>query len=168
MEEFIKNMSSNPPVIIGAVIGIIGTLSGIIITGFFNVYISNTKRKNELRLAALDKRLDAHQRAYVICNLLRANLPRRDNSNNNNCIKARNKFTIYWNEYCLYLGPNSRKSIKKLINIYDDFIFIEIKEKPGLLFIDAFKKATTAIVQDVELPSLGNHEFIDKDYTSKT
>ncbi len=148
--------------ILPIIIGIFGTLLGIIITGFINVYISNTKRKNELRLAALDKRLDAHQKAYSISNMFRNNINVEDSRG-----KMINQFDEFWNNYCLYLAPNSRKAIMELYKKYMEFPDIPRNEKPGKLFIDLLKKTKYTLEKDVELPPLGNQEFIDRKIVSE-
>ena len=88
MDQFLKSISSNLP----AIFGLVGVLLGAIITSVFNVYISNTKRKNELRLAALDKRLEAHQQAYMICNSFKNKI----NAENKDRFEVINQFFEYW------------------------------------------------------------------------
>ncbi len=51
---------------LAAVTAFLGVLLGASVTGFVQYWISELDRAQQLRLAALDRRLDAHQKAYTL------------------------------------------------------------------------------------------------------
>jgi len=56
----VKNISPD------AVSAFIGVMVGSAITGAIQYWVSEADRRHQLRVAALDKRLEAHQRAYAL------------------------------------------------------------------------------------------------------
>jgi len=84
-------------------IGMIGVVVGALISGFFSYFISETNYKQQLRLAALDKRLEAHQQAFALWWEIRSNIYHDDKISDT--IK---KATKWWQNNCLFLGPKSR------------------------------------------------------------
>ena len=74
---------------------------------------------NQLKLAALDKRLQRHQEAYTLWLNLLFSL-----NDVEKLSLAIDKCQNWWNEYCLYLGEEARFAFKTALIIAGDFINI--------------------------------------------
>jgi hypothetical protein len=120
--------------------------------------ISREQMKHQLRLAALDRRLQAHQNAYSMCNVLRNNLGAETAQRRN----VQDQFVAFWNSDCLYLGPKSRENIRKLYNIYYDFGISGPEPQIGQKLKDMHLKAMEVIAEEVELPPLGSKELLNE------
>ena len=73
--------------------------------------IENHSQHNRLKMAALDKRLEAHQQAYTLWLQLRRSVHNKDN-NFDMVIKCQN----WWEKNCLYLDMESRKAFMSSIH----------------------------------------------------
>ena len=110
---------------------------------------------NQLKLAALDKRLQKHQEAYSLWRKLFFNLRKEEKigPSIDECQK-------WWNENCLYLSDEARSAFHTAIFLAVDFRNIprtdskEIKE-----WFNLIKAAAEKIVEAVNLPSLGEDEI---------
>ncbi|MDI3548102.1 MAG: hypothetical protein PWR10_1754 [Halanaerobiales bacterium] len=137
-----------------ALIGIVGTIIGAIITVISNKKIAENQRVNNFRLAALDKRLEVHQEAYKLWSELFFSL------NSEKVHDKAYKCQEWWYENCLYLDPKTRKAFKKalldaqLYNQTDRNNDKDLKEK---LFKEV-EKVGELIVKGVELPTIGEYE----------
>jgi hypothetical protein len=67
--------------------------------------VENYSHHNRLKMAALDKRLEAHQQAYTLWLQLRRSVHTKD-KNTDMVIKCQK----WWEENCLYLDMESRKA----------------------------------------------------------
>lgn len=66
--------------------------------------------KKELTLAALDRRLDAHQEAFTLWRALVSISNKQDNQEA--CMKHVMKCQDWWNQNCLYLDAESREAFR--------------------------------------------------------
>jgi len=71
---------------------------------------NDLETKKELRLAALDRRLEAHQKAFTLWRELVSVSNKKDNEKN--CIDHVMKCQDWWNENCLYLDAESREAFR--------------------------------------------------------
>jgi len=152
--------------IIVAMIGLIGIIIGAIGTILSNWFISKKEleiknqlaieeQKDKYKLAALDKRLEVHQKAYSLWyELIYASENERGD--------ILKKCGELWHNNCLYLGPKSRKAFHdglltyralKIHKIYDDN-FLEKKWSE-------IRKVSDIIEEEVGLPAI---RFDEKEF----
>lgn len=110
---------------------------------------------NQLKLAALDKRLQKHQEAYSLWRNLLFNLRKEEQIG-----PAIDKCQKWWDENCLYLNDEARSAFHTAIFLAVDFRNLprtdpkEIKE-----WFNLIKTAGDKIIEAVNLPSLGDDEI---------
>lgn len=141
---------------LASIFGIIGTLGGVLISTFVRDINSNLDRHNQMRLAALDKRLSAHQEAYSLWNKLWMNC--QDDQVIGDIIQ---ECQSWWVNNCLYLEPNARLAFHRayitavgygaLIKTHANIELIK-KESADI------RDAGAIIVEGAALPSLGESE----------
>jgi len=137
-----------------AFIGFLGAILGAGIVTFTHWIISKKDRINQLRLAALEKRLSVHQEAYTLWTELFWNL-----HNEKDLPNIVMKCQDWWYKNCLYLDPKSRESFK--LSCHLAFDFSSIPRNNSKLRKDSFKqirKAGEDIVKGVDLPTIGEYE----------
>ena len=110
---------------------------------------------NQLKLAALDKRLQKHQEAYALWLNLMWSLTdeKKIGSAIANCQN-------WWNENCLYLGDDARGAFKTALLLAVNFRHltnVDAKEKQK--WFDSIYNAGEKIIEGVNLPSLGEDEL---------
>ena len=121
-----------------------------------NHLLEQAKGRNQLRLAALDKRLQAHQEAFELWRKMILNVHGEENS------KTVLECQDWYNKNCLYLDPESRQAF---ITAYG-----AMQIHPSLLHsrdnIEGIKNnfltiisAGDVIVRGAELPPLGEQEI---------
>lgn len=79
------------------------------------------KAHNQLRFAALDKRLQAHQDAYSIA-LQLANAAQHDKSAR---MEAAKRHDAWWPDNCLFLEPVARKALKDVRTAFGNHPILE-------------------------------------------
>ncbi len=155
-----------------AFVALLGVIIGASIPSVFQIWTGMLNRKNQLRLAAIDKRLEVHQKAYSLWTGLRSKAHKSEEiwEYVMECQK-------WWDDNCLYLAPKARKAFKHAYmcaSNHKDFLderkFIvenAPNDKQRLAEInDLIQKnwndisiAGQAIVEGVELPTIGEEEF---------
>lgn len=141
-----------------ALLSLISAIVGGLIATSSQAWISAQDRQNQLGLAALDKRLEAHQRAYAFWRKMAFN--------------AANKDTIgeivlaaqtWWEENCLYLDSKSRAAFYQSLLCASNHHVI-LKSGPNDLVTknwNDIQKAGPLIVMGASLPTIGDeNEFI--------
>jgi hypothetical protein len=88
-----------------AIFGLIGVLLGSIIAASIQLLISAQQRKTAFRLAALAKRLEAHQEAFHLWRRLLFSL-----NNPEELSKIIQKAEPWWETHCLYLDEKYSNS----------------------------------------------------------
>lgn len=168
---------SNPPIVAGLLITIAAliiltskyfeissdallSLTSAVIGGLIattsRAWVSAQDRQNQLRLAALDKRLEAHQQAYFYWRKLTSN--------------AANKETIglivmdaqtWWENNCLYLDPKSREAFYKSLSSASSHYLILQSGDNALITKnwETVLKAGPIIVTGISLPTIGELEY---------
>jgi hypothetical protein len=139
-----------------AFVGIIGTLAGIFITTIVQNKNYELDRHNQMRLAALDKRLQAHQEAYSLWHKLFSHL-HDDQSIRDVVMECQS----WWIDNCLYLEPNARSAFQRayfkamgynaLYNAHSDAELIRLENADIMA-------AGPIIVEGAALPSLSEME----------
>jgi len=108
---------------------------------------------NQLKLAALEKRLQKHQEAYSLWRKLFFNL--RNETEIGPTIDECQRF---WEENCLYLSEEARSAFHQAIFLAHDFRIIPRSDPNVTKWFDLIKAAGDKIVEAVSLPSLGDDE----------
>ena len=73
----------------------------------FGVHMENVAQRNRLQLAAIDKRLEVHQKAYALCAELCEVV--EESQNELKVSDAVYKCHCWWEENCLYLNEETRQ-----------------------------------------------------------
>ena len=134
-----------------AIIGLLGTILGTIITVAVSLIISKKDRINQFRLAALEKRLAVHQEAFSLWTELFWNL--REDKLGDIVLKSQD----WWYKNCLYLDSKSRNAFKKALNLSVNFKHISDSKLIEKQFRE-IEQVGELLVAGVELPSIGKNE----------
>ena len=118
--------------------------------------LEELKARHQMRLAAVDRRLQAHQEAYALWRKL---IFTSQDSIHNVAIECQD----WWNNNCLYLSPEAREAFSDAYfaaHMYDDLL----KSRPGAEAIKAnwnkLRSAGEKILHAIELPPLGKESEI--------
>ncbi|RYH42351.1 MAG: hypothetical protein EON54_17835, partial [Alcaligenaceae bacterium] len=71
----------------------------------YGMLVEQFKAKNQMRMAALDKRLQAHQDAFVLWRKLMAN------AHSETVGQVVMECQTFWEQHCLYLEPAARQAL---------------------------------------------------------
>ncbi len=134
---------------IGLVGTILGTLLGVGLTLVYQWFTFKLQRKDLFRLAALDKRLEKHQEAFMLWHemfLLVHNKEERTNK----VLECQD----WWFKNCLYLDPKARTAFRNaMLYLFDYDGKDEQMRREGWPEIAG---AGDVIAAAVDLPSIGN------------
>ena len=134
---------------IDAYIGLFGVLIGVLLSELSRQQIAKQQRRNELRLAALDKRLESHQEAYTLWRGLLNNLhdPAKLRDVVGDCFS-------WWEKNCLYLESRSREAFFRAFLTASDYHITKMDQNPDLVKseYEIIKSAGDVIAKGVELP----------------
>ena len=119
---------------------------------------------NQLKLAALDKRLQKHQEAFTLWRELYFSLF------NKNTDKTVRECQEWWNKNCLYLGNDARAAFYKAFSLAVGFKNIPMDEtKERRVDINQIKKAGDKILGGVSLLSLVDEtKDLETDFNKKS
>lgn len=137
-----------------SVFGLIGTVLGSGITVISQILLKKNERLNVFRLVAAEKRLEAHQKAFMLWNELFSNI-----HNDDGLSSIIFRCQDWWNKNCLYLDPKSREAFK--MAYLTASIFNSIPKSDNKLKKDNFKiieKTGELLVRGVDLPTIGEFE----------
>ena len=141
---------------LAAVTAFLGVLIGASITGFIQFWISELDRTQQLRLASLDRRLEAHQAAYTLWRkLVFADKQAGD------VFEVVEECQDWWEKNCIYLTSEAREAfIKAYLSASDHAHFLSSHEDSELIKTtwDNVRKAGDIILKGVHLPSLSGLE----------
>ena len=148
----LKIFGISPDALLSLISAIVG---GLIVTSS-QAWVSAQDRQTQLRLAALDKRLEAHQQAYSLWRKLIFHAADKDT-----IVPIVLEAQTWWENNCLYLDPESRKAFyQSLISASDHFMLLKsgsndlvTKNWASVL------KAGPLIVTGSSLPTIGELEF---------
>ena len=125
-------------------------------------WVSAQDRENQLRLAAIEKRLMTHQEAYALWRkLIFSSTEGKDFGN------IILECQTWWNNNCLFLDPKSRKAF------FDSFMAavdrpVLLRDRDALALRENYEKMTSAgeiIVRGIALPTIGDneHKFVESE-----
>jgi len=149
-----------------ALLSLISAIVGGLIATTSQVWVSEQDRRNQLRLAALEKRLQAHQEAYTFWRKLKFNA-----ANEKTIGKIVEDSQTWWEENCIYLDPKAREAFfRAILSASDHIAFLNARDMN--VIEENFKtieEAGKAILAGVALPTIGDLEgkFIQTNTTKK-
>ncbi len=139
-----------------SVAGLIGLLLGTAISALVQLGIGHSDRQHQLRLASLNKRLEAHQSAYTLWRQLMFS-DRASGEIHEVVLKCQD----WWEHNCLYLAPEARQAfVKAYLSAQDNANLIAIHADSKLVR-EAWKdveRAGPIIASTAALPSIGSLE----------
>jgi hypothetical protein len=116
------------------------------------------KSRSQLRLAAIDQRLETHQKAYSLWRKLLSRVHDKEMIG-----EIVYECQQWWSENCLYLEPEPRRAFKVALDAAS--IHNELKEDKNVTLIErnwsVITQAGEAIVKAVKLPPIGDLESED-------
>ena len=140
-----------------AVVGLLGVLIGAGITILYQHFNSISERRHQLRLAALDKRLEVHQKAFSLWREIIKHLHDESDVEINAIVL---RCQDWWESNCLYLTPDARKAFSQAyhsVSLHRNAVRTN-DSKNILKFQDEIMKAANVIVRGVELPTVAEDE----------
>jgi len=105
---------STATVSLDALISVIGGILGGVIAGGIAMWLGHLDRRNQIRVASLDKILETHQQAFTLWRKLISDA-KKSESAENTIIECEN----WWNEHCLYLTPEARIAFQQAYEAAD-------------------------------------------------
>jgi hypothetical protein len=129
--------------LVGFAGALLGALLGAHITAKAQLKISEKEREDRLKLAALDKRLEVHQKAYTLWHdiLWATGLPETRGETIEKCQE-------WWLENCLYLDKKSMEQFQKGYRLLSD---LQMGDREA---VQEILKAGKYIAEGVYLPFL--------------
>ena len=123
--------------------------------------IEDFSHHNRLKIAALDKRLEAHQQAYTLWLRLRRSVHNKD-KNIEMVIKCQN----WWEENCLYLDMESRKAFMSAIHavaLHPDLTGGKAPKDEVKENWEYINECGEILIRGAGLPSFGENELKEID-----
>jgi K+-sensing histidine kinase KdpD len=135
-----------------ASLGVVGAL----ITVAAQHWSGELERKHQLRMAAAERRLEAHQQAFALWRKLIVTV-----HNENEIHNVVGECQQWWNNNCLYLSPDAREKFRfAYVCAASHKDYLKDRNNPKLITENwvNITDAGEAIVKGVELPTLGENE----------
>jgi hypothetical protein len=138
-----------------ALLSLISAIIGGLIATSSQAWVSAQDRQNQLRLAAIERRLEAHQQAYSLWRKLISSFG--DDKELGSVIM---ECQTWWNNNCLYLEPKSRKAFNRAYS--NAHLYPILRGGRDAIAIEKnMERIITAgeiIVQGITLPTIGESE----------
>jgi hypothetical protein len=136
-------------------VGLLGVIVGATISEASRHQSESLARQHQLRLAALDRRLQAHQEAYALWRhlLFDAWDPTAAPMTARQC-------QDWWDNNCLYLDPASRSAFQQAFLTADTFHVTQQSRDPRLIQAETeiIRRVGEILVAGVELPPISKGE----------
>lgn len=100
-----------------AILSLIGTIVNVAVTVRCNRSLEMSRQRHQLSLAAIDKRLEVHQKAYALCAELCEVV--EESQNEPEVSDAVYKCRYWWAENCLYLNKETRQKFVSVCCNFD-------------------------------------------------
>jgi len=145
-----------PSVSADALASLGGVVVGALIAVSAQHWSGALERKHQLRLAAADKRLEAHQRAFALWRKLLHSV-----HNEKEIFNVVAECQEWWNNNCLYLSPEAREKFRfAYVCAASHNDYKKDRSNPELVRENwaNIADAGPALVRGVELPTLGEEE----------
>jgi hypothetical protein len=136
-------------------VGLLGVIIGAVITGVSHHQSAREARRHQLRLAALDQRLKAHQEAYSLWRRILADMndPAKIGETVMRCQE-------WWDNNCLYLTAEARQAFAQAYHTANTRSATLSTRDVQLVRheFEVIKRAGDLIVEGVELPTISEGE----------
>lgn len=119
--------------------------------------IEEFRSRSQLRLAAAERRLEAHQKAFTLWRKLIANV------HGDKQREVVNECYTWWEQNCIYLSPGAREAFSDAFwaaNTHPSLLQDRGNPQPVMQNWDKLMKAGAKIVEGAELPALGEREAL--------
>jgi len=137
----------------------LGLLVGIIVTESYHNLSAEQERKQQMRLAALDRRLQTHQEAFS-----RLRWIQRDLNDRHKLSETVFECQDWWENNCLYLSPEAMQAFSRAY--LNSSSFIDANESRDLHLMQLIQSdinhAREIIVKGVGLPPISQDNPIKK------
>lgn len=140
----------------GALSAILGVIVGGVIAASTQIWNSGKERHTQLRLAAVDRRLEAHQEAFALWRKLVSNV-HDEEKGNDVVMECQN----WWDKNCLYLTSQAREAFRwAYMCAHNHNSFKQDRSNPELIKSnwEDIMRAGSVIVEGSSLPSIGDTE----------
>jgi hypothetical protein len=143
-----------------AVSGVMGIILGAILMTSIQSYNAASERRNQMRLAAVDRRLDSYQQAFYLWRKLLANVHNTDQIGDV-VVECQD----WWDRNCLYLDPDARKAfnVAYMAAANHGLLLVEGRdEESAKLAQENWRDiigAGEVIVKGAALPTIGEDEY---------
>lgn len=141
-----------------ALVAFIGVLVGSLISGFVQFAMSEASMRQQLRLAALDKRLQTAQEAYTLWRRLRR-LPHPGEPDDGTPVEdTLRNCRDWWETHSLFLTAEARKAFWKALNAAMELAALRSSHSDWKDLKMAYKdieEAGKIIEESIFLPSIG-------------
>ena len=135
-----------------AIFGLLGTIVGAVITWL----VAREQQTTQFRLAALDRRLLAHQKAYTLCLKMKKYVA---DSLGGDRSKTQQECQDWFQDNCLFLGPKSMPAFDQLLNEYAGYPSEPDTKTKFKDFLDQYWRPTVKhIAGEVALPATRDAE----------
>jgi len=143
----------SPQPFLSGFMGVLGTVLGASISQFALWSISEQEAIDKFRLAAVDKRLEVHQKAFTLWRELMWST-----NEEKKLSEEIRKCQLFWKENCLYLDPKSRSSCLSAVNYAALFNMDRdhVKSKERIEIMEEIRKALDDLEIGVGLPAIGD------------
>ena len=134
-----------------ALLSLISAIIGGLIATSSQAWVSAQDRENQLRLAAIERRLIAHQEAYALWRKLI--FTSEDKDFENVVLECQS----WWNNNCLFLDPKSREAFFDAYTAAGDRPLLPNRDTNALMEnVRMTAKAGEIIVRGISLPTIGD------------
>lgn len=139
----------------GPLVGLLGVVVGALISEFSHYQSAREERRHQLRLAALDRRLQAHQEAFSHWRRIM-----KDIGDPVNIGQTVMDCQEWWDNNCLYLTAEARQAFSHAYMTAHTYDAIRRTQDTQLVQheTDVITRAGKIIVQGVELPTISEGE----------
>lgn len=140
-----------------AAVGLLGVLIGAGVTILYQHFNAISERRHQLRLAALERRLEVHQEAFI---LWREIIKHLHDDSDEEIGRIVLRCEEWWETNCLYLTADARQAFSRAYHFVPGLRnAVNSKDKENVLkFQDEIMKTAEIIVRGVELPTIGKDE----------
>jgi hypothetical protein len=138
-----------------ALLSLISAIIGGLIVTTSQASVSAQDRINQLRLAAIEKRLQAHQEAYTLWRKLMFTIIEHEDLSG-----LVLQCETWWNNNCLYLDPQSRKAFfdSYFAASQHSILFQRNDANSVMENMNRIESAGQIIVKGISLPTIGELE----------
>jgi len=143
----------SPQPFLSGFMGVLGTVLGASISQFAQWSIFKQEETAKFRLAAVDRRLEVHQKAFTLWRELMWST-----NDEKNLSEAIRQCQSFWKNNCLYLDPKSRNSCLNAVNsaaLFNmDRDHLPARERTEIM--EEIRKAFEDLEKGVGLPAIGD------------